>query len=85
MSTPTVRAKFWVSGIRHIHQQSPGQVFAEITLAPVYAGQDGNPANSDWSKYTPQGEIKMGVTNPAAIEKFLLGQKFFIDFTPAEG
>lgn len=43
----SVRAKFWVNGIRHVHQGSPGQVFAEITLAPVYAGQDGNPANAD--------------------------------------
>mgnify|MGYP000322973180 CR=1 FL=1 len=80
----TVRAKFWVTGIRHLHQPSPDQVFAEITLAPVYAGQDGKPANADWSKATPSGEIKMGVTNPAAIEKFTLGQKFYIDFTPAE-
>lgn len=78
-----VRAKFWVTGIRHVHQGGD-QVFAEISLAPVYAGQDGQPANADWSKYTPQGEIKMGVTNPAAIEKFALGQKFYVDFTPTE-
>jgi hypothetical protein len=41
-------------------------------------------ANKDWSKWTPSGELKMMVTNPAAIEKFELGKEYYLDFTPAD-
>lgn len=52
-------------------------------MAPVY-GSDAKPANKDWSKYTPQGELKMTITNPGAIEQFELGKEYYLDFTPAE-
>ena len=76
-----VRAKFWVKSIHHSHvsNNDPGAVFAEIKLAPVYDDD-----NKDWSKYTPQGEITMGITNPGAIAAFELGKKYYIDFTPAD-
>lgn len=78
-----VRAKFWITGIQH---QSPkgaehDQV-ATVTMQPVYVTEAGE--NADWSKYTPSGEIKMTITNPAAIEAFELGASYFVDFTPAD-
>lgn len=80
-----VRAKFYVTAVTHFHNGSPASDQAgEVKLAPVYAGKDGNPANSDWSKYTPNGEIKMTITNPKALEAFAPGQNFHVDFSPAE-
>ncbi len=79
-----VRAKFFVTSVTHFHNGSPGADQAgEVKLAPVYQGQDGNPANADWSKWTPQGEIKMTITAPSALDAFSPGQQFFVDFTPA--
>lgn len=77
-----VRAKFWVKSVTHHHNGHPGaDQSGEVVLAPVYAGLDGNPANADWSKYTPQGEIKMTITNPGAFAAFAPGEKFYVDFT----
>ena len=74
----TVRAKFWIKAINNAHVGGDG-IFVEVQMAPVY-----DDANKDWSKYTPQGEIKMSITNPAAVAQFELGKKYYIDFTPAD-
>jgi hypothetical protein len=74
-----VRAKFWVQNINHHHVSAPGEVFATLTMAPVYDDK-----NKDWSKATPQGKIEMSITNPGAIEQFELGKQYYVDFTPAE-
>lgn len=73
----TVRAKFWVTAINHAHVGKG--VFAEVTLAPVYGDE-----NKPWSEATPQGQIKMAITNPDAVEAFDLGQAYWVDFTPAD-
>ena len=75
-----VRAKFFVTEVKH-HHQPAGQVFATVVLAPVYGDSD---ENKTWSKWTPQGKIEMGITNPDAIEQFALGKPYYIDFTPAD-
>ncbi|NEI60924.1 hypothetical protein [Rhizobium leguminosarum] len=82
--TPVVRAKFFVTDIRH--SEVPGtDPYAVIALMPVYGHYaDGDEeANKSWSKYTPSGKIEMSVTNPAAIDKFEKGKAYYIDFTPA--
>lgn len=78
-----VRAKFYCKSINHIHNDSPEQVCAEVKLAPVYASGNEDDPNAVWSKYTPQGEVYMVITNPAAIDAFDLGKEYFVDFTPA--
>lgn len=78
-----VQARFYVTAVTHFHNGSPGADQAgEVKLQPVYAGKDGNPANAEWSKYTPSGEIKMTITNPAALAAFAPGQNFKVEFTP---
>lgn len=76
-----VRAKFWCTGIHHLHNGQSGDeaVSANITFAPVY-----DEANKNWSKWTPQGELKMLITNPAAIEFFKPGGRYYLDLTEAE-
>lgn len=76
-----VRAKFRVQGISHIHTGSATDVCAEIKLCAVYGDGEGN---ETWSKATPQGECKMLITNPSAIEAFALGKSYYLDFTPAD-
>ena len=39
--------------------------------------------NGDWSKYTPQGDLTMTVTNPAAIEQFEVGGVYRLTFEKA--
>jgi hypothetical protein len=76
----SVRAKFQCLSITNFHHHQADAVQAEVRLAAVYGtGKE----NETWSKWTPSGEIKMMITNPAAIEKFELGKEYFVDFTSA--
>jgi len=83
MTVGKVLARFWCQDIRHSASQArkPGSQdepqSAEVTLRPVYGDE-----NKPWSQYTPQGEIKMLITNPAAVEFFNIGETYDIAFTP---
>jgi hypothetical protein len=39
--------------------------------------------NKSWAKYTPAGYIELSIDNPAAVERFQLGQAYYVDFTEA--
>lgn len=52
-----------------------------VTLTPVTTG---SPENESFFKWTPFGEIKMGVLNEDAVEQFVPGRSYYIDFTPAD-
>lgn len=75
----TVQAKFQCQRIEHIHTGGADQV-AEIKLHAVWGDGKGN---ESWSKATPSGEIKMMITNPAAIAAFELGKSYILTFDPA--
>jgi hypothetical protein len=51
----------------------------EVRLLPV-----SGPGNESWSKWTPGGEIRMTINNPAAVAAFDVGKDYFVDFTAAE-
>lgn len=76
----TVRAKFKVQSITHRkHWQGDGLV-GEVTLSPVTNGSDENKA---FYAATPGGEIKLSTINEDALKQFVIGQEFYVDFTPA--
>lgn len=85
MSTPTVRAKFFVQDIRHSDVPGTDQ-YAIVKMAPVFGayGDGDEEANKSWSKWTPSGSLEMAITNPEAIAKFEIGKSYFLDFTPAD-
>ncbi len=80
----TVRAMFYVAKITHHVAATPTEQVAEIELAAAFGsylkGLPDDDANKDWSKYTPTGNLKMTVTNPAAIEQFDIGGVYELTF-----
>jgi hypothetical protein len=68
-----VRAKFYV---RAVELTTWG---TNVTLQPVSRGED----NKAWSAATPTGEIRMGIKNELAAERFSPGQEWYVDFSPA--
>jgi hypothetical protein len=88
MTVQTVKAKFWVKDVTHHHNGQPDgdQVCATVKLAPCFGSYPGGDSeeNKSFSKWTPQGEVTMMITNPEAIEFFELGKPYYIDFRPAE-
>lgn len=83
-----VRAKVRVVELKtdlHNAPQSDPPQMQQVTVVaqPVFGGQD-DEANREWSKWTPSGEIRLVISNPAAYEMFRLGKTYFVDFTPAD-
>jgi hypothetical protein len=78
----TVRAKCRVTG-RHEYSsvgKDAGITQVTVHLQPVY--DEGS--NSQWSKYTPSGDLQLTITNPEAYNQFQLGKAYFVDFSPAD-
>ncbi len=44
----------------------------------------GSEENKTWAKYTPSGQLRMQIDNPAASDQFEAGKEYYLDITPAE-
>lgn len=53
-----------------------------VRFTPVYDADPEHP-NFEWSQATPSGYFEMTVTNPAAFEKFEVGDEYLVTFDPA--
>ena len=42
---------------------------------------DGSDEDNTYAKFSPTGELKLTVANPALLGRFRAGQKFYVDFT----
>ena len=56
--------------------------FAAVCKDGSYTS-DGSDEDNTFSKFTPQADLSMVIQNPALIGQFEVGQKFYVDFTPA--
>lgn len=72
-----VTCKFKVVSKTEHHHDTQRQ--CDIALKPDYSGED----NKSWSKYTPNGAIRLSVTNPDAIDALELGAQYLITFEKA--
>lgn len=72
MSAPVVRAKFRVHSVEDFGQSKT------VKLGAVCA--DEIEENQRYHRYTPFGELKMTIDNPAASERFEEGKTFYLDF-----
>jgi hypothetical protein len=68
----SVRAKFECKSV------GDGQVKLEV----VYTGSK---ENEQFFKWTPSGQIQMGIVNEAALGQFEVGKQYYVDFSPADG
>jgi hypothetical protein len=82
-----VTAKFKVSRISPwgVAEIKDGKIVgdvdaAEIELTPDYA--EGR--NAAWAKATPSGVIRMTITNPAALDAFVLNEPYTVTFERGE-
>lgn len=47
-------------------------------------GPNGESEDNSFAHWTPSGDMRLEITNPALHGKFVPGQKFYVDLTPAE-
>ena len=74
------RAKFHINSVEHHDNYgSPDTVIFTVNASPV---GDGDPEG--FNKYTPSGELRMGITNPNLKDYFVPGKDYYLDFTLAD-
>lgn len=78
-------AKFQVTNVIKLEQ--PRWKSQELHMRPVSDkpyDTDGNSEDSSFARWTPAGELKMTITNPNLFDKFVIGDKYYLNFTKAE-
>lgn len=93
----TVRAKFRCNTVemssnkplkvvRFTPGSKPGEDTAELTWPRTYRFSpeydDSVPEDQRYARYTPSGELRIQVDNPAV--SFEPGKQYYLDFTPVE-
>lgn len=56
--------------------------FRAVTEKPF--DSDGASEDNSFSRWTPDGSLEMLITNPNLVGTFKEGQKFYLEFTPAD-
>lgn len=74
-----VRAKFRLTKITHVDWNKEVRVFEFSAVSDSKTEE-----NKRFTKYTPDGYLKMMVDNPAASNQFELGKEYYLDFSIAE-
>ena len=77
-----VRAKFKVESYEtRLSGSGPDAVeIRQVRLSVVYGDSE---ENKKYFKWTPSGQITMGMLNPDAWAAFELGREMYVEFTPA--
>lgn len=78
----TMRAKFVLSSV------TLGQNYEKLTFnavgKPGAYPEDGSDEDNTYAKFSPSAQCEIHVANPALLGKFKPGEKFYVDFTPAD-
>ena len=79
-----MRAKLQVSKVETFEGATQEYVvFHAVAKSDGYP-PDGADEDNTFARWTPSADLKMTITNPALLGKFAVGQKFYVDFSPAE-
>lgn len=70
-----VRSKVRLSSIRHMEYGGREYIFYPVC-------DDGTPENEKFHKATPNGEIKLTVTNPLVFDQWQIGSFYYFDASP---
>lgn len=79
MST-SMRAKLQLN---QIQQFSTSERLNFSAVAAKSYPEDGSDEDNTYAKFSPQAEFSITITNPALIGQFKVGEKYYVDFTPA--
>ena len=84
-----MRAKFIVTKVAKNTCSTCEQGISSIELemkpvCPSTFGPKGEHEDNYFHRWSPSGEFKLMITNPALYDKFVEGQAYYMDFTLAE-
>lgn len=76
-----MRAKFQVNKVEQF--QGSDRITANAVASKAYPA-DGTDEDNTYAKFSPSGDLTLTIANPTLIGKIEPGQKYYLDFTPAE-
>ena len=77
----TMRAKLQVASV---NRTTGCEQLKFHAVCPPSFDKDGLHEDSTFSKYSPSATLEISITNPALHGQFNPGDKFYVDFTPAD-
>ncbi len=78
-----VRAKFVVESYETRKSNTRDPESEELRTLKLIAVSDGSEENKKFFRWTPNGQITIGILNPEAWKQLELGKSYFVDFTEA--
>ena len=76
-----MRAKMYISSIEQFGAQ---EVLKLNAVGAKSYPEDGSDEDNTYAKFSPSASLSLAIANPALIGKFKPGEKYYVDFTPAE-
>lgn len=84
----TMRAKFQIHSVAFNLDHKGEKASETLGMSPVCKSggypEDGLDEDNTYAKWSPSGSLSLTITNPALWGQFKPGQKFYLDFSPAE-
>ncbi len=78
-----VRAKFVVESYETRKSNTRDPESEELRTLKLIAVSDSSEENKKFFRWTPNGQISIGVLNPEAWKHLELGKSYYVDFTEA--
>lgn len=82
MST-TMRAKLQISEVVRHSAECETLKFHAVPKSGAYPA-DGSDEDNTFAKFSPSAKLELTVANPDLVGKFNPGEKYYVDFTPAD-
>ncbi|WP_288803933.1 hypothetical protein [uncultured Novosphingobium sp.] len=83
----TMRAKLQVGSV-FAHRNEAGETQTETVsffgVAAKSYPADGSDEDNTFARFSPSANFQISIANPALHGQFEPGQKFYVDFTPAQ-
>jgi hypothetical protein len=76
-----MRAKFRISAVTQLEGAEVLKMSA-VAKSGQYP-EDGSDEDNTYAKFSPSASLEITIANPALHGKFHAGEKFYVDFTPA--
>lgn len=78
---PKMRAKMVLNRIK---QFAAAEVLHFNAVPAAKYPDDGSDEDNTFAKFSPSATLSLTVANPALIGQFKIGEKYYVDFSPAE-
>jgi hypothetical protein len=81
---PNMRAKLFVNSVTKYGDPPTSVSVSMSAVTDKPYDKDGNSDDNTFAKYTPNASFSASINNPALIDFFTQGEKYYLDFTKAE-